>query len=139
MLISMVSFASLSLTPGQGVREFSMAGAMGSFLLFACTMTFQPLLLKPLLSWRMLRSEVLAVEAALGKLDLAERDLVEGPWVFGTTWSLSDGYLMVFERWARQAGLLDPARFPKLNAHLDLVQTREAVKLMLSDEGLAPV
>lgn len=46
MLISMVSFASLSLTPGQGVREFSMAGAMGSFLLFACTMTFQPLLLK---------------------------------------------------------------------------------------------
>lgn len=46
MLISMVSFASLSLTPGQGVREFSMAGAIGSFLLFACTMTFQPLLLK---------------------------------------------------------------------------------------------
>jgi predicted RND superfamily exporter protein len=46
MLVSMVSFASLSLTPGQGVREFSMAGAMGSFLLFACTMTFQPLLLK---------------------------------------------------------------------------------------------
>ena len=46
MLVSLVSFASLSLTPGQGVREFSMAGAMGSFLLFACTMTFQPLLLK---------------------------------------------------------------------------------------------
>jgi predicted RND superfamily exporter protein len=46
MLISMVSFASLSLTPGQGIREFSMAGAIGSFLLFACTMTFQPLLLK---------------------------------------------------------------------------------------------
>ncbi len=46
MLVSMVSFASLSLTPGQGVQEFSMAGAMGSFLLFACTMTFQPLLLK---------------------------------------------------------------------------------------------
>ena len=46
MLVSIVSFASLSLTPGQGVREFSMAGAMGSFLLFACTMTFQPLLLK---------------------------------------------------------------------------------------------
>lgn len=46
MLVSLVSFASLSLTPGQGVREFSAAGAMGSFLLFACTMTFQPLLLK---------------------------------------------------------------------------------------------
>jgi predicted RND superfamily exporter protein len=51
MLVSVVSFASLSLTPGQGVREFSMAGAMGSFLLYACSMTFQPLLLK--LSLRM--------------------------------------------------------------------------------------
>ncbi|ODT78502.1 MAG: hypothetical protein ABS76_23405 [Pelagibacterium sp. SCN 64-44] len=46
MLVSLVSFASLSLTPGQGVGEFSIAGALGSFLLFACTMTFQPLLLK---------------------------------------------------------------------------------------------
>jgi glutathione S-transferase len=59
--------------------------------------------------------------------------------VFGETWTLSDGYLMVFERWARQARLLDPARFPKLNAHLDRVQEREAVKRMLADEGLSPV
>lgn len=80
-----------------------------------------------------------AVEAARVKLDLAEQHLVEGPWVFGDTWTLSDGYLMVFERWARQAGLLDAARFPKLNAHLDLVQSREAVKRMLADEGLTPV
>ena len=46
MLTTLISFASLSLTPGQGIREFSMAGAMGSFLLFACLMTFMPLLLK---------------------------------------------------------------------------------------------
>ncbi|HEV2080828.1 MAG TPA: glutathione S-transferase family protein [Brevundimonas sp.] len=80
-----------------------------------------------------------AVELALSKLDLAERHLVEGPWVFGETWTLSDGYLMVFERWARQAGLLDATRFPRLNAHLDLVQTRDAVRKMLEVEGLQPV
>ncbi|WP_173087566.1 efflux RND transporter permease subunit [Devosia sp. 1635] len=46
MLTTLVSFASLSLTPGQGVREFSIAGAIGSFLLFVCLMTFMPLMLK---------------------------------------------------------------------------------------------
>jgi predicted RND superfamily exporter protein len=46
MLTTFVSFASLSLTPGQGVREFSIAGAIGTFLLFVCLMTFLPLMLK---------------------------------------------------------------------------------------------
>lgn len=46
MLTTLVSFASLALTPGQGIREFSAAGAMGTFLLFVCLMTFMPLLLK---------------------------------------------------------------------------------------------
>lgn len=46
MLTTFVSFAALSLTPGQGIREFSAAGAIGTFLLFVCLMTFLPLLLK---------------------------------------------------------------------------------------------
>jgi predicted RND superfamily exporter protein len=46
MLTTLVSFASLSLTPGQGVREFSMAGTMGSILMFLCLMTVMPLLIK---------------------------------------------------------------------------------------------
>ena len=46
MLTTFVSFASLSITPGQGIREFSIAGAIGTFLLFVCLMTFLPLLLK---------------------------------------------------------------------------------------------
>jgi len=46
MLTTFVSFASLALTPGQGIREFSAAGAIGTFLLFVCLMTFLPLLLK---------------------------------------------------------------------------------------------
>ncbi len=46
MLTTLVSFASLSLTPGKGVLEFSIAGSIGCFLLFVCLMTFMPLLLK---------------------------------------------------------------------------------------------
>lgn len=77
-----------------------------------------------------------ALGAALSKLQLVEDHYLQGPWVFGETWTVSDGYLMVFERWARQAGLLDTARFPKLNAHLDAVQARPATQAMLKAEGL---
>jgi len=80
-----------------------------------------------------------ATEAALSKLQLAEDHYVQGSWVFGETWTAADGYLMVFERWARQAGLLDKARFPKLNAHLDAVQARPATQAMLKAEGLTAV
>lgn len=77
-----------------------------------------------------------AVSYARSKLQLVEDHYLEGPWVFGDTWTLSDGYLMVFERWARGAGLLDKGRFPKLNAHLDAVQARPATQAMLKAEGL---
>ncbi|MEO5808265.1 MMPL family transporter [Devosia sp.] len=46
MLTTLISFASLSMTAGKGIQEFSIAGAIGSFLLFVCLMTFMPLLLK---------------------------------------------------------------------------------------------
>ena len=46
MLTTFVSFGSLALTPGQGIREFAIAGAIGTFLLFVCLMTFLPLMLK---------------------------------------------------------------------------------------------
>jgi glutathione S-transferase len=80
-----------------------------------------------------------AAAAALAKLDVVESNLLAGPWVFGEAYTVSDGYLSVFTRWARQAGMLDPARFPKLNAHLDRVQQRPAVRRMLEMEGLQPV
>ncbi len=80
-----------------------------------------------------------ATEQALAKYQLAEAHLLQGPWVFGEAWTLADDYLMVFTRWARQGGLLDKGRFPKLNAHLDVVQTRPAVQRMLKAEGLEMV
>lgn len=80
-----------------------------------------------------------AVKIALEKYDLAENHYLAGPWVMGEDHSMADGYLMVFTRWARQAGLLDAARFPKLNAHLDRVQARPAVQRVLAAEGIAAV
>ena len=80
-----------------------------------------------------------AAQAALGKLQLVEDWMLKGPWVSGERYTVSDGYLSVFTRWARQAAMLDPTRFPRLNAHLDQVQARPAVQRVLAEEGIAPV
>ncbi len=80
-----------------------------------------------------------AVELALPKYQLVEDHYLKGDYVFGDAFSLADGYLVVFERWARQAGLLDVARFPRLNAHLDRIQARPAVQAVLKAEGLSAV
>ena len=80
-----------------------------------------------------------ALEQALARYDLAEQHLLVGPWALGADHSVTDGYLMVFTRWARQADLLDKARFPGLNAHLDRVQSRPAVQRALAAEGLSAI
>ncbi len=77
-----------------------------------------------------------AVEVALTRLQLIEDSLLEGPWVMGDAYTLADGYLMVFERWARAADLLDLARFARLNGHLDRTQERAAVQRVFAAEGL---
>lgn len=80
-----------------------------------------------------------ALEIALGKYDLVEQSLFKGPWATGTDYTVADGYLSVFSRWARQGGYLDTARFPKLNEHLDRVQARPAVQRVLAAEGIEAV
>lgn len=76
-----------------------------------------------------------AIEAALVKYDLIETGLLKGPWVMGEDYTVADGFLIVFTRWARQAHILDLARFPRLNDHLDRVQARPAVQRVLAAEG----
>lgn len=76
------------------------------------------------------------LDLALSKYDLLENSLFKGPWAMGETYTVVDGYVAVFTRWARQAGLLDPARFPRLNDHVDRVQARPAVKRVLAAEGI---
>ena len=80
-----------------------------------------------------------AIEMALSKYQLVEDHYLKGDYVLGDSFSLADGYLLVFERWARQAGLLDADRFPRLNAHLDRIQARPAVQRVLAAEGLSAV
>ena len=80
-----------------------------------------------------------AIEMALSKYQLVEDRYLKGDYVLGDSFSLADGYLVVFERWARQAGLLDTARFPRLNAHLNRIQARPAVQRVLAAEGLSAV
>lgn len=80
-----------------------------------------------------------ALDLAMTKYDLVEQHMLQGPWAMGEKFTLVDGYLSVFSRWLRAADLLDQARFPKLNAHLDRVQARPAVQRVLRAEGLEPV
>ena len=122
------------LAPVDDVFAFARFNAFNGFL----ASSLHPALGKVLFSRPPLEGEARdqAVELAVAKLALVEDHDLQGPWVFGTDFTLADGYLSVFTRWARQAGLLDVARFPKLNAHLDAVQARPAVKRVLAAEGL---
>lgn len=80
-----------------------------------------------------------ALKIALQKLELAEHHLLKGPWVMGGQYTVADGYLSVFTRWCRQAGLLGKDDFPRLNAHLDVVQARPAVIRALKAQGIEAV
>lgn len=131
------TFPHAGLAPLDDPFEFARFNAFNGFL----ASSLHPAIGKVLFARPPLEGEARdqALEQALAKYQLVEDHLLEGPWVFGEAWSLADAYLMVFTRWARQAGLLDKARFPKLNAHLDVVQARPAVARMLKAEGLEPV
>lgn len=131
------SFPDRHLAPVGDIFEMARFNAFNGFL----GSSVHPALGKVLFSRPPLEGEARteAVDLALGKLQLVEDSLLEGPWVFGDAFTLADGYLMVFERWARQAGLLDTGRFPGLNAHLDLTQARAAVGRVLAAEGLDAV
>lgn len=78
-------------------------------------------------------------EVTMAKLRLIEDSLFVGPWALGQRYCTSDPYLFVFERWARAGRLLDPATFPRMNAHLDRIQERPAVQRALAAEGLSKV
>lgn len=126
-----------NLAPVEDAFQFARFNAFNGFL----ASSLHPAMGRLLFSRPPLEGEAKeqATEMALTKLQLVEDHLVEGPWVFGAAYTLSDGYLSVFTRWARQAGLLDAGRFPKLNDHLDAVQARPAVVRMLAAEGLSAV
>lgn len=80
-----------------------------------------------------------AVEAGMIKYRIVEDSLFKGPWAMGDNYTVADGYLYVFCRWVKAAGLLDADRFPKLNAHIARMQARPAVQRALTTEGIPAV
>lgn len=84
-------------------------------------------------------ARAVALDIAMGKYRLVEDSLFKGPWVMGENYTVADGYLYVFCRWVKAAGLLDAERFPQLNAHITRMQERPAVQRALAVEGIAAV
>jgi glutathione S-transferase len=78
--------------------------------------------------------------AALDALfQIVEDRLAAGPWVHGEAYSTSDPYLYVMSRWFQRPGMGHADRFPRVRAHLQRVQARDAVRRTLEIEGLEPV
>ena len=47
---------------------------------------------------------------------LIEHEMLQGPWVLGSDYSICDMYLFTLAQWLEGDGV-DPARFPKVSAH----------------------
>lgn len=66
--------------------------------------------------------------------ELIENELFAGPWVMGETFSIADPYLFTIAQWL-PGHRINIARYPKIRAHLNAMQTRPAVKAALLAEG----
>jgi len=67
--------------------------------------------------------------------EMIEAHMLEGPFVFGAGYTISDPYLFTISRWLDADGVAID-RFPKLAAHFRAVSERAAVKMALEAEAL---
>ncbi len=74
-----------------------------------------------------------APEAVGECFDLIEREMLEGPWVMGESYTICDPYLFTLARWLEADGV-DPARFPKVQDHRQRMAKRPAVAKALAEE-----
>jgi glutathione S-transferase len=58
---------------------------------------------------------------------MVEREMLQGPWVMGDTYSIADAYVHTLARWLKGDGV-DPAQYPKLDAHMKRMGERPAVQ-----------
>jgi len=65
---------------------------------------------------------------------LMEREMVEGPWVMGSTYTVCDPYLFTVARWLERDGV-DIARFPKIYAQHQRMAERPAVQRVLAEHA----
>lgn len=68
--------------------------------------------------------------------DMIEREMIAGPWVMGSDYTICDPYLFTIARWL-EGDAVDIRRFPKVNDHYARMEARPAVQRALSQQ-LAP-
>ncbi len=73
-------------------------------------------------------------ESVAACFQLIETEMLAGPWVMGDAYSICDPYLFTISGWMAGDGV-DPARFPKVQAHRQRMAERPAVKRALAVEG----
>ena len=65
---------------------------------------------------------------------LMERDMVEGPWVMGKTYTICDPYLFTVAGWLPR-DTVDIARFPKIHDLYKRMEQRPAAKKVLAEHA----
>jgi len=66
--------------------------------------------------------------------ELMEREMFEGPWVMGKTYTICDPYLFTVAGWLPR-DTVDIARYPKIHEHNKRMAERPAVKKVLAEHA----
>lgn len=71
--------------------------------------------------------------------ELIEQQMLRGPWVMGTDYTIADPYLFTLAQWLETDGV-DPMRVPRVAEHRERMLQRPNVQLALAEEfaDLAP-
>jgi len=72
-------------------------------------------------------------ETVGGAFEMIERDMLEGPWVMGDTYTICDPYLFTLAQWMEKDGV-DLARVPRVVDHRHRMSERLAVKKAIAEE-----
>lgn len=64
-------------------------------------------------------------------MDLIESELLQGPWVHGDSFSISDPYLYRMSTWMDSDGV-DINKYPRIKAHREAMEARESVKAVVA-------
>jgi glutathione S-transferase len=65
--------------------------------------------------------------------ELIERDMLQGPWVMGETYTICDPYLFTLATWLEGDGV-DVAKLPKVRDHRERMSQRPNVKRALAEQ-----
>lgn len=64
-------------------------------------------------------------------MDLIEGELLQGPWVHGESFSISDPYMYRMSTWMDSDGV-DINKYPRIKAHREAMEARESVKAVVA-------